>query len=55
LNEKTRACLTLAFVEGRSHDEIARITTNPLGSVKSWIRRGLMALKDCMGGETRAT
>ena len=49
LNDKTRACLTLAFVEGRSHDEIARVTSNPLGSVKSWIRRGLLALKECMG------
>jgi RNA polymerase sigma-70 factor (ECF subfamily) len=49
LNENTRKCLTLAFVEGRSHDEIARVTANPLGSVKSWIRRGLMALKDCLG------
>jgi RNA polymerase sigma-70 factor (ECF subfamily) len=49
LNDNTRKCLTLAFVEGRSHDEIARVTANPLGSVKSWIRRGLMALKDCLG------
>lgn len=49
LNENTRKCLTLAFVEGRSHDEIARVTTHPLGSVKSWIRRGLLALKDCLG------
>jgi RNA polymerase sigma-70 factor, ECF subfamily len=48
LNENTRRCLTLAFVEGRSHDEIARLTTNPLGSVKSWIRRGLLALKQCL-------
>ena len=51
LPEHTRRCLTLAFVEGRSHDEIARLTTNPLGSVKSWIRRGLLSLKDCLGGE----
>jgi RNA polymerase sigma-70 factor (ECF subfamily) len=48
LSEQTRRCLTLAFVEGRSHDEIARITTNPLGSVKSWIRRGLLALRECL-------
>jgi len=54
LNEKTRACLTLAFVEGRSHDEIARLTTNPLGSVKSWIRRGLLSLKDCLSSERQA-
>ncbi len=51
LSENTRRCLTLAFVEGRSHDEIARITTNPLGSVKSWIRRGLLSLKECLGAE----
>ena len=55
LNDNTRKCLTLAFVEGRSHDEIARLTTNPLGSVKSWIRRGLLALKDCLGSERQAT
>ena len=51
LPDNTRMCLTLAFVEGRSHDEIARLTTSPLGSVKSWIRRGLMSLKDCLSGE----
>jgi RNA polymerase sigma-70 factor (ECF subfamily) len=55
LNENTRRCLTLAFVEGRSHDEIARLTTNPLGSVKSWIRRGLLALKQCLSVERQVT
>lgn len=55
LNDNTRKCLTLAFVEGRSHDEIARLTTNPLGSVKSWIRRGLLALKECLSSERQAT
>src|SRR5678815_4174988 len=48
LPDNTRRCLTLAFVEGRSHDEIARLTTSPLGSVKSWIRRGLLSLKQCL-------
>jgi len=51
LSENTQQCLTLAFVEGRSHDEIARLTSNPLGSVKSWIRRGLISLKDCLSAE----
>lgn len=55
LNDNTRQCLTLAFVEGRSHDEIARLTTNPLGSVKSWIRRGLLALKECLSAERQPT
>jgi RNA polymerase sigma-70 factor (ECF subfamily) len=55
LNDNTRKCLTLAFVEGRSHDEIAQLTTSPLGSVKSWIRRGLLALKECLSSERQAT
>jgi len=55
LPENTRNCLTLAFVEGRSHDEIARLTSNPLGSVKSWIRRGLLSLKECLSGSERQT
>jgi len=55
LNDNTRKCLTLAFVEGRSHDEIARVTANPLGSVKSWIRRGLLSLKDCLSSERQPT
>jgi RNA polymerase sigma-70 factor (ECF subfamily) len=55
LNDNTRKCLTLAFVEGRSHDEIARVTANPLGSVKSWIRRGLLSLKECLSSERQPT
>ncbi|HTU67943.1 MAG TPA: sigma-70 family RNA polymerase sigma factor [Steroidobacteraceae bacterium] len=55
LNERARQCLTLAFVEGRSHDEIARLTSHPLGSVKSWIRRALLSLKECLAGEGQTT
>jgi RNA polymerase sigma-70 factor, ECF subfamily len=55
LNDNTRKCLTMAFVEGRSHDEIAQLTTHPLGSVKSWIRRGLLALKECLSSERQTT
>jgi RNA polymerase sigma-70 factor (ECF subfamily) len=54
LPDNTRRCLTLAFVEGRSHDEIARLVVSPLGSVKSWIRRGLQSLKQCLTGEGQA-
>ena len=51
LSDNARKCLTLAFVEGRSHDEIARLTASPLGSVKSWIRRALLSLKECLSSE----
>ncbi len=48
LNERQRSCLELAFVGGNSHEDISRLTGNPLGSVKSWIRRGLQSLRECL-------
>lgn len=43
-----RTCVTLAFVDGCTHEEIAARVAAPLGTVKSWIRRSLAALKDCL-------
>jgi len=40
--------LTLAYYQGLSHGEIAAHLGAPLGSVKTWVRRGLIALKDCL-------
>jgi RNA polymerase sigma-70 factor (ECF subfamily) len=48
LTERQRYCLQLAFVGGNSHEDIARLTGNPLGTVKSWIRRGLQSLRQCL-------
>ena len=48
LPAETRHCVQLSFVEGYSHPELARRTGRPLGTVKSWIRRGLSQLKDCL-------
>ncbi len=48
LDERKRACVIEAFVEGRTHEEIAAKLAAPLGSVKTWIRRGLLALKACL-------
>jgi RNA polymerase sigma-70 factor, ECF subfamily len=42
-----RRCLELAFVGGSSHADIARIMNSPLGTVKTWIRRGLQSLRAC--------
>lgn len=48
LTEQQRHCLELAFVGGNSHEDISRLTGNPLGTVKSWIRRGLQSLRQCL-------
>jgi RNA polymerase sigma-70 factor (ECF subfamily) len=49
LTARQQQCLALAFYQGLSHAEVAEHLGQPLGSVKSWVRRALMALKDCLG------
>lgn len=43
-----RRCLMLAYEEGLTHSEIARAVNEPLGTVKSWVRRSLIALRRCL-------
>jgi RNA polymerase sigma-70 factor, ECF subfamily len=45
LEPKRRASLILAIIDGRTHAEIAAYLGVPLGTVKSWIRRELVALR----------
>lgn len=48
LDEQRQRSIMLAFVDGYSHEQIAETLKTPLGTIKSWIRRGLTALKECM-------
>ncbi len=48
LNEGPRACIMMAVCEGYTHEELAERLGSPIGTVKSWIRRGLKRLKDCL-------
>lgn len=41
-----RAVLELSLLHGRTHEEIARETGTPLGTVKSHLRRGLQRARD---------
>ncbi len=49
LETRRRTSLLMAYVDGFSHGEIAGRLAVPLGTVKAWIRRSLLALKECMG------
>lgn len=40
--------IRLAFFDGSSHSELASIMQVPLGTTKSWIRRGLQQLRGCL-------
>ena len=48
LSREQRQCLALTYYQGLSHAETAQHLAQPLGSVKSWVRRGLQAIKDCL-------
>lgn len=48
LETKRRHAIVLAYTEGLSHGELAGRLGMPLGTVKSWLRRGLLTLKECL-------
>jgi RNA polymerase sigma factor (sigma-70 family) len=48
LTAQQRQSVALAFYDGLSHAEVAEKMRQPLGTVKSWVRRALMSLKACL-------
>lgn len=48
LEDNAKSCIVKAYCEGYSQQELSRDKDAPLGTVKSWIRRGLLALKECI-------
>jgi RNA polymerase sigma-70 factor (ECF subfamily) len=48
LDGRRRSLIRVAFFEGATYEELAARVGSPLGSVKSWIRRGLLQLKACL-------
>jgi RNA polymerase sigma-70 factor (ECF subfamily) len=49
LGPSRRDAILLAYGRGMSHGELAGTIGVPLGTAKSWIRRSLAALRECMG------
>ncbi|WP_368670129.1 sigma-70 family RNA polymerase sigma factor [Phenylobacterium aquaticum] len=48
LDERTEKVIRTAFFEGLTYEALAHRMEAPLGTVKSWIRRGLLKLKGCL-------
>jgi RNA polymerase sigma-70 factor (ECF subfamily) len=48
LQTNYRKAILLAYYYGLSHDELADALQSPLGTVKSWVRRGLLQLRECV-------
>lgn len=51
LDDRQRTAIRTAFFEGLTYAEIAERDAVPLGTMKSWVRRGLHRLKDCLDDE----
>jgi len=52
LQPQQKRAIELAYFEGMSHTEIAAALKEPLGTVKSWIRNGLLRLKEGLQATT---
>lgn len=48
LDLQQRQAIYLAYFNGCSHKEVGKHLNNPLGTIKSWIRRGLISLQSCL-------
>lgn len=48
LDERQKQMITLAYLEGYSHQEIADYERVPVGSVKTWIYRGIKKMRNCL-------
>jgi RNA polymerase sigma factor (sigma-70 family) len=48
LDAKRRHAVVLAYMHGLSHGELAGRAGVPLGTMKSWLRRSLMTLRECL-------
>lgn len=45
---RQRQAIGMAFLHDLSHSEVAARLSQPIGTVKTWIRRGLDRLRDCL-------
>jgi len=48
LEGRQRELISLAYLRDLSHGELAEQLALPLGTVKTWIRRSLEKLRNCM-------
>jgi RNA polymerase sigma-70 factor (ECF subfamily) len=50
LEARQSAAIRAAFLDGATYEELATRMSVPLGTMKSWIRRGLLKLRACLEG-----
>lgn len=50
LEEKHRDCVRKAYFEGHSYSQVAALVDTPLNTVKGWMRRAFLSLRECLDG-----
>jgi RNA polymerase sigma-70 factor (ECF subfamily) len=48
LEPRHAGAIRSAFLDGATYEELAQRMDIPVGTMKSWIRRSLMRLRDCL-------
>jgi len=51
LQQRQRTAIRTAFFDGLTYAELAARQGVPLGTMKSWVRRGLLRLRECLGAD----
>ena len=49
LEQRQGEAIRAAFLDGLTYVQLAECMAVPLGTMKSWIRRGMQRLKECIG------
>ncbi len=50
LDAGQRQAIAFAYFQGLTHSELAAAMKIPIGTVKTWIRRGLAKMRRCLDG-----
>ncbi|MEV9095153.1 sigma factor-like helix-turn-helix DNA-binding protein, partial [Klebsiella pneumoniae] len=48
LREEYRTAIMMAYVNGYSYEQLSGRLDRPVGTLKTWVRRGLIDLRSCM-------
>lgn len=51
LSYESQACIIGLYCDGYTQEELSESMQRPMGTVKSWIRRGLSSLRECLNDE----
>jgi RNA polymerase sigma-70 factor (ECF subfamily) len=49
LDSERRRIVVLAYCHGLSRDELAARFAHPVATIKTWLRRSLLQLRECLG------